>query len=57
MVTGQTYDGNYEFVDTEMYLSINHEVAPRKWPMAWTVAALIVTCSGKSIGQVWGWER
>ena len=27
--TGQTYSGNYEFVDTVMYLSVNHEVAPK----------------------------
>ena len=26
--TGQPYSGNYEFVDTFMYLSVNHEVAP-----------------------------
>ena len=27
---GQPYSGSYEFVDTEMYLSINHEVAPKE---------------------------
>lgn len=26
--TGQPYSGTYEFVDTEMLLSVNHEVAP-----------------------------
>ena len=26
--TGQTYSGNYEFVETLMYLTVNHEVAP-----------------------------
>ncbi|MGI9341832.1 MAG: tetrathionate reductase family octaheme c-type cytochrome [Gammaproteobacteria bacterium] len=26
--TGQTYSGDYEFVDTVMYLTVNHEVAP-----------------------------
>ncbi len=26
--TGQTYSGDYEFVDTEMFLTVNHEVAP-----------------------------
>ena len=25
---GQTYSGEFEFVDTVMYLSVNHEVAP-----------------------------
>ena len=25
---GQTFTGNLEFVDTEMYLSVNHEIAP-----------------------------
>ena len=29
-VTGQTYSGDYEFVDTVMYLSVNHEVAPKE---------------------------
>jgi len=27
-VTGQPYTGAYEFIDTVMYLSVNHEVAP-----------------------------
>ena len=26
--TGQTYTGAYEFVDTVMYLTVNHEIAP-----------------------------
>jgi hypothetical protein len=29
-VTGQTYTGAYEFVDTEMFLSVNHGVAPKE---------------------------
>ena len=29
-VTGQTYSGAFEFVDTLMYLSVNHEVAPKE---------------------------
>ena len=29
-VTGQAYTGEYEFVATEMYLSVNHEVAPKE---------------------------
>ena len=28
--SGQTYTGAFEFVDTEMYLAINHEVAPKE---------------------------
>ena len=28
--TGQTYSGAYEFVPTEMYLQVNHEVAPKE---------------------------
>ncbi|MBN2562667.1 MAG: tetrathionate reductase family octaheme c-type cytochrome [Phycisphaerae bacterium] len=28
--TGQTYSGQYEWVDTVMYLSVNHEVAPKE---------------------------
>ena len=27
---GQTFTGNLEFVDTEMYLSVNHEIAPKE---------------------------
>ncbi len=27
---GQTFSGSYEFVDTEMYLSVNHEIAPKE---------------------------
>ena len=26
--TGQIYSGNFEFVETEMQLSVNHEIAP-----------------------------
>jgi len=29
-VTGQGYTGEFTFVDTEMYLSVNHEVAPKE---------------------------
>ncbi len=29
-VTGQPYSGAYEFVDTVMYLTVNHEVAPKE---------------------------
>jgi octaheme c-type cytochrome (tetrathionate reductase family) len=28
--TGQTYSGDYTFVETVMYLSVNHEVAPKE---------------------------
>ena len=27
---GQSYTGSFEFVDTEMFLSVNHEVAPKE---------------------------
>jgi len=30
VITGQPYSGNYEFVDTIMYLSVNHEIAPKE---------------------------
>jgi len=29
-ITGQNYSGQFTFVDTEMYLSVNHEVAPKE---------------------------
>jgi hypothetical protein len=28
--TGQTYSGEFEFVDTVMYLTVNHEIAPKE---------------------------
>ena len=28
--TGQIYSSAYEFIDTVMYLSMNHEVAPKE---------------------------
>jgi hypothetical protein len=28
--TGQTYTGAYDFVDTVMYLTVNHEIAPKE---------------------------
>jgi len=28
--TGQTYSGAFEFVDTVMYLTVNHEIAPKE---------------------------
>ncbi|MGI9263637.1 MAG: tetrathionate reductase family octaheme c-type cytochrome [Gammaproteobacteria bacterium] len=28
--TGQTYSGAYQFVETDMYLTVNHEVAPKE---------------------------
>jgi hypothetical protein len=27
---GQTYTGEFEFVDTVMYLAVNHEIAPKE---------------------------
>ncbi len=27
---GQAFSGSYEFVDTDMYLSVNHEIAPKE---------------------------
>ncbi len=27
---GQTYTGNFEWVDTEMFLTVNHEIAPKE---------------------------
>jgi octaheme c-type cytochrome (tetrathionate reductase family) len=39
---GQTYTGAYEFVDTEMYLTVNHEVAPRE--QAYGYDGLCVDC-------------
>ncbi len=33
--TGQTYSGAYEFVPTEMYLQVNHEVAPKEMALGY----------------------
>ncbi len=43
---GQTYSGNYEFVNTVMYLSINHEIAP---------AEDALSCNDCH-GQTWAWD-
>jgi len=29
-ITGQGYSGNFDFADTVMYLSVNHEIAPKE---------------------------
>jgi octaheme c-type cytochrome (tetrathionate reductase family) len=44
--TGQTYSGGYEFVDTVMYLSVNHEVAPSE--EAWGMDGNCGDCHGGS---------
>jgi octaheme c-type cytochrome (tetrathionate reductase family) len=41
---GQTYTGAYEFIDTLMYLSVNHEVAPKE--MAYGMNGNCADCHG-----------
>jgi len=47
-VTGQPYSGAYEFIDTVMYLSVNHEVAPKE--QAYGMNAACGDCHGA--GQI-----
>lgn len=46
--TGQTYTGAYEFVDTEMYLGVNHGVAPKEQSLG------CVDCHGAAARIEWG---
>jgi octaheme c-type cytochrome (tetrathionate reductase family) len=53
--TGQTYSGAYEFVDTVMYLTVNHEVAPKE--EAWGMDNMCVDCHADNAidWQALGW--
>lgn len=53
--TGQTYFGEYHFVDTVMYLTVNHEVAPKE--QAYGMDGACGDCHGDSRidGTELGW--
>ncbi len=53
--TGQTYSGAYEFVDTVMYLTVNHEVAPKE--EAWGMDGNCADCHADNVidWQALGW--
>jgi mono/diheme cytochrome c family protein len=44
---GQTYSGAYEFVDTFMYLTVNHEVAPKEQALGYDTQCLDCHFSGQ----------
>lgn len=54
--TGQTYSGNFEFVDTVMYLSVNHEVAPRAQSLGKDGACGSCHFSGQYDWTALGWS-
>ena len=44
---GQTYSGAYEFIDTVMYLTVNHEIAPKE--EAYGMDGVCVDCHGPNL--------
>lgn len=56
--TGQTYSGSYEFVATEMLLTVNHEVAPKEQAFGFGGVAGCVDChlDGKIDWPALGWS-
>jgi len=48
LYTGQTYSGEFQFVDTVMYLTVNHEVAPKE--QAYGMDGQCIDCHGS--GQI-----
>ena len=53
--TGQTYSGEYEFVDTEMYLMVHHEVAPKEEAYGRDAACSDCHASGQIDFTALGW--
>jgi octaheme c-type cytochrome (tetrathionate reductase family) len=54
--TGQTYTGAYEFVDTEMYLTVNHEIAPKEQALGMDAACGDCHTSGVIDWTGLGWS-
>ena len=50
--TGQTYSGQFEFVDTVMYLTVNHEIAPKEQALG-----LNANCGDCHISGVIDWTE
>jgi len=48
--TGQTYSGEFQFVDTVMYLTVNHEVAPKEQAYGYSGTSSCVDCHNN--GQI-----
>ncbi len=54
--TGQTYTGAFEFVDTVMYLTVNHEVAPKEQALGMDAACGDCHSSGLIDWTGLGWS-
>ncbi len=55
-VTGQPYTGDFEFIDTVMYLSVNHEVAPSEQAYGMDGACADCHFSGEIDWTELGWS-
>jgi octaheme c-type cytochrome (tetrathionate reductase family) len=54
--TGQTYSGSYRFADTEMLLSVNHEIAPAEQALGGMGGCSDCHKSGQIDWQALGWS-
>ncbi len=54
-ITGQGYSGNFGFADTEMYLSVNHEIAPKEQALGYNGDCGDCHFSGEIDWQLLGW--
>ena len=52
---GQTYTGEYEFVDTVMYLAVNHEIAPKEEAYGYNTACNDCHGDGQIDWTALGW--
>jgi octaheme c-type cytochrome (tetrathionate reductase family) len=55
--TGQSYSGNHEFVDTEMLLSVNHEIAPAEMALGKGGACADCHTAGLIDWAALGWDQ
>jgi octaheme c-type cytochrome (tetrathionate reductase family) len=54
--TGQTYSGAFEFVDTVMYLTVNHEIAPKEQALGMDSACVDCHADGLIDWTGLGWS-
>ncbi|MFW2371954.1 MAG: tetrathionate reductase family octaheme c-type cytochrome [Gammaproteobacteria bacterium] len=55
--TGQTYSGEFKFVDTEMLLTVNHEVAPKEKSLGWNNNCRDCHAEGLIDWPALGWDE
>lgn len=56
LVTGQNYSGQFTFVDTEMYLTVNHEIAPKEQAYGMNIDCTDCHLLGQIDWQALGWS-